>query len=200
MVQAGLLPLLAGIVVTQAWAGGARPYLPAVGPAPLRFEELPSELMARFDLPPLKLGWTTNAVAAATPLESALTPSAPKAMESGPPVDLGQDPFASLSSTASLPTIEPSPKPPVAPTPQAPPEPPPEPQLVQPLTAETEAISPRVIVKYFSRGNQGNATTGLFGGTNSVNGVGYVAPIGFQPPAPGRSSSANYSVSPPASK
>lgn len=195
--------LWAGMVLIAAWArpvasaGGLKPYLPRVGPVPLRFEEPFPESSSKFSLPPLDLGLTNST----TSIDNLPLPYVPAPPESTVEVDLGQDSFVRVPwSPEGLPDPRPTPPtpPPPAIVPTPVPEPAPEPPpLVQPMTVEQDAISPRVLLPYLNRGGQPNSTTSPFLNTNGVQ---FVAPIGFEPPAPGRSSSATYNVTPPSSK
>jgi hypothetical protein len=188
---------LAVWVTFEGWAAGLRPFLPRVGPVPLRFEEPFPEMASKYSLPPLDFGSTNNAFSTAIP--TSLDGGDPNTIEAGTDLDLGQDPFVKLPlGSEGLPS-PPSP-PPVTPTPapEPTPAPAPPPPLVEPMTSEGDAVTPREIIRYLNnRGAQGNTATGVFSLPNK--GI-YVAPIGFQPPAPGQPSSSTYTSPPPPSK
>ncbi len=185
------------MVLGLAWcveAGSRRPYLPVVGPSPLRLGSTTPTETARATLPPLDLGWPTNEVPAEPGWPDAdpvLAGSAAGANAPGFTLDLGQDPFRNLAGPAPPPSAAES----MAATAPAP-APPPERLIVQPSTTEGEAVSATAILEYLRPGVMGNAVTGVFQGTNAATRIGVIAPVGFQPPAPAVSSSATYTVVP----
>ena len=181
---------LACVLVGGLAANRRRPYLPAVGPIPVRFEVAQLPTLAKFTLPPLDLGVPTQGA-----VEIATTP---------PPVPAPEEPAPPAPPTVDLPASEnpgsgqlpPMPSPTLTVTA---PEPPPGPGLVQPTIPEAEAVLPSRLLDYFRNAPSGNAITGVFRSTNSTW-IGVLPSVGFQPPAPAHSSSATYSVSRPSSK
>lgn len=181
---------LACALVGDLAANRRRPYLPAVGPIPVRFEVAQLPTIAKFTLPPLDMGVPTQGA-----VEMATTP---------PPVPAPAEPAPAVPATVELPApgnpangqLPPLPGPALTATPS---EPAPEPALVQPTIPEAEAVLTSRLMDYFRAAPAGNAITGVFGRTNSTW-IGVLPSVGFQPPAPANSSSATYSVSRPASK
>lgn len=183
--------LLSSVSLAQA---AQRPFLPAVGPVPLRFADAIPAGQARYPLPPLDMGWPTptNTVEVATQPANP-SPSDPAATAE-PSLDLGENPFAGLP----------------APTPAtrrsavnetvtyiAP-----EPALVQPLTIEPDSVYPPELLRILRNNNPGNTITGYFNAQRPTNGTVVIAPLGFEPPQPAvsPSSSATYEVVPTDSK
>lgn len=153
-------------VVTDA---ADAPYLPAVGPAPLRFARPPVVKPATTQLPPLITVEPRPAPAATPEVVPPVTPVTPVAP---PPDPASADPV--------VPGIEP---PPV----QVPYDPVVS-NGVEIARPDTENLTPQMFMKYFT-GRPGTNASGMT----------IIAPMPFVPPAPpAPSSTATFQTTPPA--
>ncbi len=171
-----------GLVALTTQAGGATGYLPAVGPAPLRFQELVS--VAPFALPPLQMHDPEPPA-----VEAAPTKSAPSAANTTPAVEppvaasalptLSPKTVPTATDTNAVNVVEPLQIPLLIPLP-----------MPTPPDASAPAIlSPQMLLHFFNQQNSTNRASTL------------VTPVEFSPARPSTlpSSTSTYIVSPPKS-
>ncbi len=179
-------------------AEGVSPYLPKVGPPPLRFQPAPRSV-ALLKLPPLAMADPTPPVAVPpaqpTPAPSHL-PAPTNAEEAAP------DLWDMFGADSAIPTPDPpvtaSPPqpagtaPPAAPPPPAPPGPPPPPDpagTAPPAEPPPLNVTPQMLVKFFNQQP----------GASNRTGVEFLAPPSFFKPAipPGGSPSSTATYTTP---